>query len=327
MTNKRYWLLSLGIVVLLSFYPLLMGGQVLWDYLREGHVMAEDYPKYVIPYTPIALALIASVAVLPLAVKACKRHALPVVTLFGLGCFLLAEVLFERVVVFEAGELTEVGAWQAYMCYATPEAMGVQTFIEGRLTDRYSPVFKVHFYLISILIVVAVIGVVHGFGRMVRERDNAKRKSLTLQTMAVGTFIGLCILACFTSFYRTGELHISPLSSWLMSAFFIVFGLTAGVYCGGLTYGPKPLLSCWIPALIASATTLVMYIGELVLMGGVLFRFGQGVMFTPVSTTPFAPVDIAVILLSGLIIYAILALVRPKPIKFLTTPTNPVPRD
>ena len=309
-TNKHYYFLSLGAILLLSFYPIFMGVKLLSAYISDGHVNVTDYPKYVIPYTPIAIALILSAVLMPAAVKLFKRFALPAVSVFGTGIFLLSEIMFEQVTVFYGNSIWGIDSWQAFTCYMTPEAMRMQTTVGEALAIRYSPIFKLHFYLIAILIVLAVIGVVYGFGNMIREKNYGKKKPLIIQTAAVGVFIGLCILACFTSFYRTGELNISAVSSWLMSVFFIVFGLTAGVYTGSLLYFKKPAVSGLLPALIASATTLIMYIGELVLMGGVLFKFGDGFLFDPIGGCPFAPVDFIVILMSGVITCLILFLIR-----------------
>ncbi|MDR0890082.1 MAG: hypothetical protein LBM28_05500 [Oscillospiraceae bacterium] len=314
LTNRSYYFLSLCVIALLSFYPLMMGVQILTAYLKEGYVHAADYPKYVIPYTPIAIALILSAALLPLAIKACKKFALLALSVFGTGAFLLFELLFEQVTVFSIKEgLADVGSWQSYLCIATPE---VVTTIEYRetigasLAERYSPVFKIHFYLIAILIVLAVIGLVYGYAKMIREKNYARKRPLLLQTTVVCVFIGLCIWACFTAFYRTGEINISPVSSWLMSVFFIVFGMTAGSYAGSLLYFKKPLVSRLIPAIIAVATTFAMYVGELFLMGGELFRFGSGFLFKPLGNCPFAWIDFAVIVASGAITYFILAMIR-----------------
>jgi len=309
-TSKIYHFLSLGIVFLLSFYPLIMGAQLLIAYIRDGYVNVANYPKYVIPYTPIAIALILSVALLPLTVKLCKKFALLALSIFGTGIFLLSEILFEQVTVFSVKEgFANVGSWQSYVCIATPEVIGAIEYKETigqALVSRYNPIFKVHFYLIAILIVLAVIGVIFGFGKMIRDKNYDKKKPLIIQTVAVSVYIGLCVFACFTAFYRTGELNISALSSWLMSIFFIVFGLTAGVYSGSLLYFKKPLISRLIPAVIAAVTTFIMYIGELVLMGGVLFKFGNGFMFDPLGACPFAPIDLLVIALSGAITHLIL---------------------
>ena len=313
-STKNCYFLAFGIILLLSFYPLMMGIQILSAYIRDGYVNTADYPKYVIPYTPIAISLIISVAVLPLAAKLFKKFTLPVISILGVGLFLLFEVLFEQVTVFSSIEgSADIGSWQALLCTVTPEVMQTIEYKETlgqALTERYSPAFKVHFYLIAILIVLAVIGVVYGFLKMIRDSDYSRRKPLIVQTAAVGVFIGLCIFACFTAFYRTGELNISALSSWLMSVFFIVFGLTAGVYSGSLLYFRKPILSRLFPALIASITTFVMYVGELILMGGVLFKFGSGFLFEPMGSCPLAPVDFFVITLSGVITYASLFLIR-----------------
>ncbi|MCL2670694.1 MAG: hypothetical protein FWF10_01485 [Clostridiales bacterium] len=319
-TSKQFYFLSLGSILLLCFYPLWMGVQILSAYIRDGYVHATDYPKYVIPYTPIAIALILAVALLPLAVKLCKRLALPVISVFGVGMFLLTEMLFEQVTVFSLQEgAANIGSFQAFLCIATPQVMQTIEFRETigeALAARYSPVFKLHFYLIAILIVLAVIGVVHGFGKMIREQNYEKRKPLLLQSAAVTAFIGLCIFACFTAFYRTGEITVAPVSAWLMGIFFIVFGLTAGVYTGSLLYFKKPLFSRALPALVAAATTILMYIGELVMMGGELFRFGSGPFFASIGACAFAPMDWVVVLLSGVITYLLLFLVRHPTLQF-----------
>ena len=315
-TNKRFYVLSLGIILILSIYPLMMGGQILIAYIRDGYVDAADYPKYVIPYTPIAIALISSTVLLPLVMKRCKRFALPIISVFATGLFLLFEILFEQVTVFSIREgVADVGSWQAFLCVATPEVMQTIEYKEtigASLTQRYNPMFKMHFYLIAMLIVLAVLGVIYGFAKMVRDNNYNKKKSIIVQTAAVSAFIGLCILACFTAFYRTGELNLAALSSWLMSLFFIVFGLTAGVYAGSLLYFKRPIISRLVPALVAAITTFMMYIGELFLMGGVLFKFGNGFLFEPIGICPFAPVDILVIISSGLITYLLLFLIRSK---------------
>ena len=233
---------------------------------------------------------------------------------------MLFESILEKVTVFslEIGTV-DVGSFQAYSCVATPEVRETiehSSTIGQSLAERYSPVFKVHFYIIAILIVVAVIGAVYGMLKMIRDEDYRKKKPLILQTVSVVVFIGLCIFACFTAFFRTGDINVSFVSSWLMSIFFIVFGITAGSYFGSILYFKKPVLSRIIPSIIALLTAFVMYVGELILMGGVLFRFGSGFFFEPIGICPFALIDILVIILSGLITYLILYLMRYRESKY-----------
>jgi len=302
------YLLSLGAVLLLSAYPLYMGAKILAACLREGFVRAADYPKYVIPYTPIALALLVCAALLPLISKFFKRLALPTVSALGTGIFLLAETALERVMVFDTGEAFAVSEWQYFSCAVTPQvrqSIEYWSTVGRELSARYSPAFKAHFYLIAILIVLAALGVIHGF-----TQGREDRKPLILQTAAVSVFIALCVYACFTAFYRTGRLTLSPVSSVLMCLFFAAFGLTAGAYAGSLLYARGPFLAQLLPALIAMATTTAMYLGELVMMGGALFRFGYGFFFAPIGPCPLAPVDFAVIALSGALTYALLFLIR-----------------
>ena len=318
--KRTPYFISLGAILLLCAYPLWMGVKVLSAHFRLGYINAADYPKYVIPYTPIAIALIVCAALLPLAIKYGKKFALLVVSVLGVGLFLLAEIGFERVMVFDTRTVIEervvaadIESWQYALCAFQPETVRTelvevqQEFME-ELAARYSPAYKIHFYLIAILIVLAVLSVAHGLCKMSRDR----RKPLMLQAISVAVFIGLCVLACFTAFYRTGELRISALSAWLMSAFFITFGVTAGAYAGAPLYGRRPVTSRLIPALIAIATAAAMYVGELILLGGTLYRFGSGVFFEPIGGCPLAPVDFLVVALSGALTYALLFLIRRK---------------
>ena len=334
--KKIPYFISLGTVLLLSSYPLWMGVKILSAYFRDGYIVATAYPKYVIPYTPIAIALILCAALLPLAIKYGKRFALLIVSVLGVGIFLLAETGFERVVVFDTetvletrvvepeAEMPDVLFWQYSLCRglteeemqareeavqqwreSVTEVVEVEKVTMEALAARYTPAFKIHFYLIAVLIVLAVLGVIYGFSK-----NSRIDKPLILQTISVAAFIGLCVFACFTAFYRTGEIRIAPVSSWLMSLFFIVFGVTAGACAGAILYMRKPILSRIFPALVAAATTVAMYIGELIVMGGTLFRFGDGFFFAQVGACPLAPVDFAVIALSGAITYMLLFLIR-----------------
>ncbi|MCL1886225.1 MAG: hypothetical protein FWF98_05695 [Dehalococcoidia bacterium] len=199
------------------------------------------------------------------------------------------------------------------------EALAEEPLAEEQITEqklfknpyitKYSPIFKMHFYIISVIIDLVVLGVVYGFNKMSHEELYQKKKPLIVQLISVIVFVGLCILACFTAFYRTGEIIVSPISAVLMALFFVVYGVTAGVYSGTWLYGKRKLVSMIIPAFIATATTVIMYIGEMVMMDWNLYRFGEGVLFDPIGTFLLAPIDCMIVLVSGAITYLILSLI------------------
>lgn len=302
MKYKSFYFLSLLVIVLASVYPIYMGIVTLGSYLYNGSINVANYKKYIIPYTPICIALIVSAALMPLIFKLFKRYTLPVVSLLGTVLFFAAEFGFEQIKVNEGFMKIPLESWQLSLCVATPEVLhsiGKPIFAEN------NPAFKVHFYIIAIVIILAVLNVIYGFSKMLREQDFSKKRPLIAQAISAILFISLCILACFTAFYRNGTINISPLSAVLMSVFFIVFGVTAGIYCGSIFYGKSKLFSKIVPAITASLTTLIMYIGELVLMGGVLFKFGKGFFFEPIGATPFSPVDVVIILVSGVVTYVV----------------------
>lgn len=397
--QPKVYFVSLGAVLFASIYPIYMGIIMLTAYLRDGGVNATNYPKYIIPYTPISISLIVCVALLPLAFKYCKKYALPVLSVLAILLFLGAEMTFEKVTVFsgttevsqsESGGGEEVSAddysvlyyfrvivkkengetetrivtlnksetdqtietWQWAMCAMPPDnyaelsqiGLATESITDGEVIDiqkitkeqatgellseeeqspkyrlfknalitEYSPVFKLHFYIISIIIVLVVLGVAYGFYKMSRDTEYKKKKPLLVQLASVIIFVGLCIFACFTAFFRTGEIVISPISAVLMTVFFLVFGITAGIYTGTWLYGKRKLFSIIIPAFIATITTIVMYIGEMVMMNWNLYRFGEGLLFDPIGACPFAPVDFAVIIATGVITYLLLRFIRSR---------------
>lgn len=304
---QKFYILSVVIILLASVYPVYMALKVLSSYLSKGSVNSAEYPKYIIPYAPICIALILVVCLMPILYKLLKRWCLLGSSILGAVIFFVCEFGFERIRVVEELIKLPLDSWQFSLCVATPEvlqAIGKPIYAEN------NPAYKVHFYLISIIIILAVVNIVCGFTKMFREKDFSKKLPLIVQLICALVFVGLCIFACFTAFYRNGTINISALSAVLMSIFFIVFGVTFGAYIGSIFYSKKKLLSVIVPAIASIATTVAMYIGELILMDFKLFSFGSGFLFDPIDNIPFAVIDFVVILLSGAVTYFIMYLIN-----------------
>lgn len=315
-TFRKYYLFSLLGVLLASCYPIYMGISVIVDMIRYGTVYAENYPKYIIPYTPIALALLVCVALIPVALKYFKKYALLFGTVISTVLFFVFEFILERAVTVTrtvTGIFSTLEDWQMFMCYVPPNSFEERTWTEvDVLMGEYSPAFKLHFYIISIALIISILNCFYGFAKMIHTGDKSRRKSLVIQSVASGAFLGMCIWACFTAFYRNGDIQVSALSAVLMSVFFVLFGVTVGIYIESFTLNKKPLLSVWLPSVSAAVVTLVMYIGEMILLSGHLYRFGDGFFFAGIPGIVLAPVDIVVILGSGVMTAIIASFVRNK---------------
>ena len=315
-TFRKYYLFSLLGVLLASCYPIYMGISVIVDMIRYGTVYAENYPKYIIPYTPIALALLVCVALIPVALKYFEKYALLFGTVISTVLFFVFEFILERAVTVTrtvTGFFSTLEDWQMFMCYIPPNSFEERTWTEvDVLMGEYSPAFKLHFYIISIVLIISILNCFYGFAKMIHTGDKSRRKSLVIQSIASGAFLGMCIWACFTAFYRNGDIQVSALSAVLMSVFFVLFGVTVGIYIESFTLNKKPLLSVWLPSVSAAVVTLVMYIGEMILLSGHLYRFGDGFFFAGIPGIVLAPVDIVVILGSGVMTAIIASFVRNK---------------
>ncbi len=309
MKNKcfaTYYLFACLGVLAASFYPLYMGTKVVRDMITDGTVMKENYPKYIIPYTPIAVALLVGVLLMPLCIKLFRRLAILGGSVLSGGVFFVIETMFERNVVVTTTEtVAKLEDWQMYMCYIPPEGWGgtVATYKTQTPVDiligNYNPAFKFHFYVISIVLVLTLLNCLYGFGRMIKTGDKKRMKALVLQSISSLVFLGLCILACFTAFWRDGDIQVSPLSAVLMSVFFIVFGVTAGIFVGSFLLGKRGWISVAIPSVTSGVMALLMYVGETILLNGHLYRFGTGSLFDGIPALVLAPIDILVILISA----------------------------
>lgn len=313
---RNYYLFSILVVLLASCYPIYMGISVIVDMIRYGTVYAENYPKYIIPYTPIALALLVGVALIPIAMNFFKKYALLGGTAISIAVFFVSELLFEHNITVTrtiTGSFSQLKDWQLALCAVTPEV-----FESGKLTEvdilmgEYSPAFKLHFYIISIVLIISILNCFYGFAKMIQTGDKSRYKSLTIQSIASGAFLGMCIWACFTAFYRNGDITVSALSAVLMSVFFVLFGVTVGIYIASFTLNKKPLIFVWLPSVSALVVTLIMYIGEMILLSGHLYRFGNGFFFNGIPGIVLAPVDIVVIIASGVFAALIANTVRNK---------------
>lgn len=301
----RYYLLSCIGILIASYYPLSMGIRVITDMIVNGTVLKENYPKYIIPYTPMSIAIIIGVLLMPLCIKIFKKFALAGGASIATGIFFAIELLFEQKVVVSTEEtVIKLEDWQMFMCYVPSESLSTtyktQTAVDILMGD-YNPAFKLHFYIISVVLIITILNCLYGFGQMLKNGENKRLKALIMQSICSLTFLGLCILACFTAFWRDGNIKVSPLSATLMTIFFVLLGITVGVFVGSFLLGKRKLISIWIPSMVASIMTLLMYIGEMILLNGHLYHFGTGFIFDSISGIVFAPIDLFIIIASGCI--------------------------
>jgi hypothetical protein len=304
MKNKSFigfYVFSIIGVLLASIYPLYMGIRVVSDMISDGSVLSKNYPKYIIPYTPICLAILVGVLLMPLTIKYAKRFSLLAASMVSIGVFFASELLLEKKVIVASAIETKLENWQMFMCAVVPSASIDRPWPEiNVLLGEYSPAFKIHFYVISLVLILSFLNCFYGFAQMIISKNTQRLKSLIIQAISSLIFLGLCILACFTAFFRTGNLQVSAVSAILMSAFFVVFGVTTGIFTGSFLLGKKRL-SVLIPAAVSIVTTLIMYLGEMILLSGHLYRFGEGFLFDGLGDFVFAVVDLVVIVASGVI--------------------------
>lgn len=204
MKNKqfnRYYLISCLGVLIASIYPLLMGVRVITDMITDGTVLKENYPKYIIPYTPISIAVIIGVLLMPLWIKLLKRFALVGGTFISAGVFFALELLFEQKVVVETAEtVVQLDDWQMLMCaYIPPEEYGYVTTVTNKtpveiLMGDYNPAFKLHFYIISLVIIFSLLNCIYGFAQAIKTGKKRELRRLSYSQFQLLHFSGCVFL-------------------------------------------------------------------------------------------------------------------------------------
>lgn len=328
---KRFYLISMAVLLALSVYPIVNGSRIAYLSMVNGAIEPQQYAKYIVPYTAICFSVILFAAFQPLLFKM-GRFALPAGLIGSYGIFIAVEQFFEGIRLQTTGMSlvntaslsvnglqnappATVDVWQASLCIASPPMREQAVAYASQNRQLYvmaNNTYKIHYYLIALLLITMTCGLVYGIGRMTRSGDRSKIKPLLLQGISTAALTALCIFANTTAFFRQTEDIQTPLAALLTCLFFVVLGAAAGVYAGSFLLHRGNGLGIGLPVLFSTDAAILMYIGEAAMMDGRLYRFGTGWFFDGLPGIPTAPVDILVILLSGAATWLILFTSRRK---------------
>jgi hypothetical protein len=289
---RRFYFTVLGVLLALSAYPVIMGIKIVILQLQNGSIRPEDYARYVIPYTAICMSILISVALHPV-INRLKGLSNLVATSLGFGLFVGLELFMESITINSPIAQSTV-EWQLFSCIGTPAA--VKAF-----DKPYSDVYKIHYFLVSFVLIAIIISVVYGYSKLIAGGNRSGKIPLRLQLIAATLLVVLCVFANVTGFFRDSTQYLSPLSAFLTGTFFIVLGVTFGIYAGSYLIGKSKLVSIGLPSIAAILVCSTMYYGELMLLDGKLYRFGQTYFFEGLPYIAVSPADIIIIIVSGLI--------------------------
>ena len=323
--TKRFYIISLAVLIVLSAYPLINGIRIAYLSIANRVIEPDQYAKYVVPYTAICISTLWFAAMQPVFMKL-KRLAFPVGIITAFGLFLVIERCFEMMQMRVSGmmllepsalavsdpvqDTVTMDLWQALSCAVSPVVR--QESLTYEFQDRLVYVmadgtYKIHYYIISLLLITMVSGVVYSIAKMLRNDDRTQTKAVLLRGISTAALLALCVFANTTAFFRQAAPIQTPIASILTGLFFVVLGVSAGVYAGSYLMNKGKRFSVMLPSLVAVCATVLMYIGEAAMMSGGLYQFGRGWFFRGLSGITLAPVDILIVLLSGAITWLVLS--------------------
>ncbi len=331
MGERRFYWLTLAVLLALSAYPLINGVRMAYLNIANGVIEPEQYAKYVVPYAAMCLSIILFAAFQPLICKI-KRVPFTVGLIGAFAAFIAIEQFFESMQIntaamalFDPASLTsgsavtilpsaEVDIWQASLCAVSPLTREQSVAYATRDRDFYvmaNDTYKIHYYLVSFILIAMVCGLVYGIAQMIRSGTGSRKRPLILQGIATAALVALCVFANTTAFFRQAEAIQTPLASILTCLFFAVSGSAVGVYAGSFRLGKlgkNKYLGLGLPVLLSAVTVLGMYIGEAAMMDGGLYRFGIGWFFEGLPGIALAPADVIVIGFSAAVTWLVLHL-------------------
>lgn len=343
--TKRFYIISIIILAVLSAYPLINGVRMAYLSVANGAIEPEQYAKYVAPYTAICVSVLLFAALQPLYMKL-KRFVFPVGIAITFGVFVAVELFFESMQIHVSGmtlinvpTLTQdtamqsapVDLWQAASCVVSPivrDRSLTYTFQDRLVYIMADGTYKIHYYLISLLLITMVCALIYSIARVLRAKNSIQAvrykqngqtdviiegaaekanntpvdtpmKPLYLRGVSTAALLALCVFANTSSFFRQPTTIQTPLASILTGLFFVILGTSAGVYTGSYLLKKGKLLGTWLPMLVSICAAIIMYAGEAAMMRGNVYRFGFGWFFRRLPGVALAPVDILIIILSG----------------------------
>ncbi len=290
--NKRTYAWCLAAVAALSAYPLFFGVRIAVLALVNGGIEPWQYARYVIPYTAVSASVLIAAAAAPLLLRL-GRWAAGAAALCGLALFFPLEYAMEQLTVRGAAFQNAV-LMQLASCIATPAARSALLL---SLSGYLDGAFRIHYYLVSLLLIAMALGTVYGF---LRPRADARgRAAQTARLVCTAVFLGFCVFANFTGFFRTSTDLLSPLSAGLTALFFVVMAASTGVFAGSALPARLARAAPCCSAAAALAVCLVMYYGEYRMLGGRLYQLGVGAFFIPTSLMSLSPADLALLTVSA----------------------------
>jgi hypothetical protein len=149
-----------------------------------------------------------------------------------------------------------------------------------------------------------------GITRMITDSNWSSLGMMRLRGVATAVLISMCVFANTTGFFRGMDQIQTPLASLLTSTFMVALGTATGVYAGSYLVSRAMLLGRLLPTVFSLGVVLAMYFGQGVMMGGDLYRFGTGWLFTGLAHIVVAPIDIIVVIVSGAATWFIMGLAR-----------------
>lgn len=322
---RRFYIIALTVLLVLSAYPIINGARMAYISIVSGAIEPAQYAKYVIPYAAMCFAVILFAAFQPIIFKI-RRFAFPMGLAGAYGLFIAVEQLFERIRIHTTGmspvDTTTlsvgqvqtippalVDIWQASLCIASPMTRGQTVTYASQDSYLYimaNATYKIHYYLIALILLTMICGLVYGIGRMLRSVDRSKTRAIILQFISTAALVSSCVFANTTAFFRQTEAIQTPLASVLTCLFFVVLGTAVGVYFGSFFLGRSKGLRIGLPVFLSAIVVVLLYVGEAAMMEGGLYRFGRGWFFRGLAILPLAPADILVILIAGALTWLIL---------------------
>ena len=186
-------------------------------------------------------------------------------------------------------------------------------YVSGTNTPAYFvneilPVVKIHYYIFSIVLIIVMLNFLFDFSSLFAENvGKTSKASLITQGLAGAAylfailFVRVIRYVDFDVNYITLESAISAVSCIVLAA--IALGILSGCLLNG------KIKTRLIPMLVSAFVVIVLYAAEYFMLGGGLYRYGEGFFFKPLILG-VSVANIIVVLLPCIIVFFVLKILK-----------------
>lgn len=323
---RRHYLIIVALLIVLAIYPV-------YNFFVMAGILSgrgQSGVTAVIPFMAVTLAILIGFILIPLlkGVPLFWKHI--IISAIGILVFVGLDILaqhvaanesFNELMLSRAPRFDLTPLYEGYeQILLEPPRLFLDELFNSRMPRFLPPSYgdyriildtsfinntgtiswqvRIHYYIFSIILVVAALNWLINLTGAILEKKNPPHRFLVLQGIAVLCYTLAYLLVRVVRYEDHAARHIAWGSVLNSAICFMLAAVAVGLYSGSLLHkwGRVRLI---VPAIMAAVTVLALYLAQFIMLGGGLYNFGNSAFIAYV-------IRIAIAVFPGIVVYWLL---------------------